>query len=41
MAFGYYAYHNKLLLYGFLVFMIIGFVGIGYGLYSEIGHLPK
>jgi len=41
MAFDYYAYYNKVLLYIFLVFMLIGFFGIGYGFYSEIGHLPK
>ena len=41
MAFDYYAYYNKALLYIFLVFMLIGFFGIGYAFYSEIGHLPK
>lgn len=40
MAFDYYSYYNKILLYIFLVFMMIGFAGLCISLYNDIGHLP-
>ncbi|WP_426671683.1 hypothetical protein ACPPVU_10635 [Mucilaginibacter sp. McL0603] len=39
MAFDYYAYYKKALLYIYLVFVLVGIVLLGVSFYNEIGHV--